>query len=110
MRDQIVSLSLAAANHLIGESLDEKKQKALVADFFTAVPDEVKSLSGDLEVVTAVPLTDAERKKYTDALGAENVTFTVDPAILGGVIVRSESEQVDASYASQLVELRESLG
>lgn len=110
MRDQIVSLSMAAANHLIGQSLDEKKQKSLVGDFFTALPDEAKSLSGDLEVVTAVPLTDAERKKYADALGAENVSFTVDPSILGGVIVRSESEQVDASYAAQLVEMRESLG
>jgi len=109
MREQIVSLSIAAANHLIGTGLDEKKQKALVADFFASVPPEAKALEGPLTVITAVPLTAAEQTKFKKELGADDVTFTVDTRILGGVIVRAGGQQVDASYRSQLSEMRASL-
>jgi F0F1-type ATP synthase delta subunit len=74
------------------------------------MPAEAKTLTGALEVVTAVPLTEAEQMKYTTALDAESVKFSVDPAILGGVIVRTDTgRQVDASYAKQLAQLRASL-
>jgi F-type H+-transporting ATPase subunit b len=110
MRDQVVSLSMAAANHLIDSSLDTRKQKALVKDFFTAIPAEAQNLSGALEVITAVPLTEAEQMKYSTALGGDSVEFLVDPSILGGVIVRTESgQQVDASFSRQLAQMRASL-
>lgn len=109
MREQIVSLSIAAANHLIATGLDDKKQKALVADFFASVPAEAKALDGPLTVVTAVPLTAAEQNKFKKELGSDDVTFSVDTRILGGVIVRAGGQQVDASYRSQLSEMRASL-
>jgi F-type H+-transporting ATPase subunit b len=109
MRDQIVSLSVAAANHLIGSNLDEKKQHALVSDFFSKVPAGAKNLGESVTVVTAVPLNDTERKKFEKDLGAKNIDFQVDPAILGGVIVRGGGQQVDGSFASQLSSLRSSL-
>lgn len=109
MRDQIVSLSIAAANHLIGVGLDESRQRRVVEDFFTAIPDEAKRLGGELEVITAVPLTGDEQAKFRRALNSDDITFAVDPAILGGVIVRAPGEQVDASFAHQLDGLRMSL-
>lgn len=109
MREQIVDLSIAAANRLIGASLDEKRQRAIITEFFTAVPEEAKTLSGALTVITAIPLTEAEQKKFKTALGTETITFEVDPAILGGVIVRGGGREVNASFANQLAELRAAL-
>ncbi len=109
MRDQIVSLSIAAANHLIATELSESRQRDVVDEFFTAIPDEAKELVGSLEVVTAVPLTDKEQARFKDVLGSDDMTFTTNPGILGGVIVRAEGEQVDASFASQLSEMRVAL-
>lgn len=109
MRDQIVALSLAAANQLVVTGLDEKKQKEVVKNFFTAVPAEVKGLSGAVEVVTAIPLTAAEQKKFKSEIGTDEVTFVTDPSILGGVVVRGEGQQVDASFISQMGEMRNAL-
>lgn len=109
MRDQIASLSTAAAGHLIGQNLDEKKQRALVTDFFTALPKDAKKLTGEVTVITAVPLSAEEQKKFQKELGAKEIMFKVDPGILGGVIVRAGGQQIDGSYAFQLTELRASL-
>ncbi len=109
MRDQIVALSLAAANHLIGQNLDEKKQIQYVQQFFTSLPPEAKKLSGDVTVITAVPLKAEEQKKFQKELGAKQIIYRVDPSILGGVIVRAGGEQVDGSFANQLAALRSSL-
>lgn len=109
MRDQIVSLSIAAANHLIAAELSESRQRDVVDEFFTAIPEEAKDLAGSLEIVTAVPLTDKEQARFEEVLGSDDVTFTTNPGILGGVIVRAEGEQVDASFASQLSEMRAAL-
>lgn len=109
MRDQISSLSVAAAGHLIGENLDTKKQHEIVADFFTALPKDAKKLGGDVTVITAVPLKADEQKKFETAFGSKTITFRVDPAILGGVIVRAGGQQIDNSYAYHLTSLRSSL-
>lgn len=109
MRDQIVSLSMAAANRLVDSGLDEDKQKDVVADFFTSLPSEAKGLGEDVTVVTAVPLTDKEKSKYSKELGTENIVYQVDPGILGGVVVRSGGQEVDSSFRSQLAEMRAQL-
>lgn len=109
MRDQIVSLSMAAANHLIGESLDETQQRQIVDSFFTSLPAEASTLAAPLEVVTAVPLTDAEQQKIRQSLSGQEVSFSSDPSILGGVIIRGQGEQVDASFRTQLTQMREQL-
>ena len=38
LRSQVAAISIAAANKLVGESLDEKRQHQLISDFFSRVP------------------------------------------------------------------------
>ncbi|MBZ0274817.1 MAG: F0F1 ATP synthase subunit B [Anaerolineae bacterium] len=105
LRGQVAAISIAVAQRLIGETLDEKRQQALINDFFAKVPAEAKSLSGSVEVISAMPLSDDEQAKAKKEIGAANVTFTVDPSILGGLIVRSADKVVDASVRSGLGEV-----
>ncbi len=109
MRDQIVSLSMAAANRLVDSGLDEKQQKSVVEDFFTNLPSEAKGMGEEVTVVTAVPLTDKEKTKYSKELGTETIAYQVDPSILGGVVVRSGGQEVDNSFSSQLAAMRAQL-
>ena len=109
-RGQIASIAIAAANKLVGEALDEKKQRALVADFFSQVPADVAALSGDsAEVTSALPLTADEQKSVESALKAESVEFKVNPNILGGLIVRVGDKVVDNSVSAQMNALKDSL-
>lgn len=105
LRDQVLNISMAVAQRLIGENLDEKKQKAIVDDFFSKVPAEAKAMSGSVEVISAMPLSDAEQSKAKSEIGADDVTFVVDPKILGGLIVRSGDRVVDGSIRSGLADL-----
>ena len=109
LRSQVAAISIAVAQQLIGEALDAKKQQALINDFFAKVPAEAKSLSGDVEVVSAMPLSDAEQKKAIKEIGSDKVTFRVDPAILGGLIVRSGDRVVDGSVRSGLGDIAQRL-
>lgn len=110
MRSQVAAIAVAAANKVVGESLDEKRQRALIDDFFAAVPADATAVSGESAVVTsALPLTDAEQAKIKSSLKAASVEFKVNPAILGGLIVRVGDQVVDSSVASQMTALRESL-
>ena len=97
MRGQIASLAVAASQKLIGESLDEKRQHALIDEFFSGVKEgkvvvlEGEGLSGaSAEVTSAVPLSDAEQETIKKDVLAKvgdqaAVTFRVDPSILGGL-------------------------
>jgi F-type H+-transporting ATPase subunit b len=105
LRSQVASISMAVSQRLIGESLDAKRQQALIDDFFTKVPAEAKSLSGHVEVVSAMPLSDSERGKVKKEIGASEVEFSVDPGILGGLIIRAGDRVVDGSVRSNLTEL-----
>lgn len=102
MRGQVASLAMAAAQHLIGEAMDAQKQQALVAEFFASAPENVKNLSGTIEVVSALPLTDAEQEKIRQQTGAEKANFRVDPEILGGLIIRAGDRVIDGSVRSGL--------
>lgn len=110
LRGQVAAISIAAANKLVGESLDEKRQRQLIDDFFSKVPAEVSSLQGETaEVTSALPLTPAEQKSAEKALGAKSVQFKVDPSILGGLVVRVGDRVVDDSVANRMNALQESL-
>ncbi|MBL7161954.1 MAG: F0F1 ATP synthase subunit B [Anaerolineales bacterium] len=122
MRGQIASLAIAASQKLIGESLDEKRQHALINEFFSGVKDgkvlvlEGESLSGtSAEIISAVPLNDGEqgtiKKDVLVKVGEQaTVTFRVDPSILGGLVLRIGDKVLDSSVAGQLEDLRQSLG
>ena len=109
LRSQVAAISMAAANRLVGEALDEKKQRSLISDFFSKVPEGVSADGGTATVTSALPLTDAELKKVKSSLGAENVEVNVNPNILGGLIVRVGDQVVDSSVASQMSELSSSM-
>lgn len=110
LRDQVLNISTAVASRILGEQLDSKKQKALVDSFISDLPEGAKNLSGAVEVTSAMPLSDAEQSKVQKAIGADSVTFSVDPAILGGLVVRSADRVVDGSVRSNLNKLSGSLG
>lgn len=110
LRGQVVGIAIAAANKLVGESLDDARQRAILVDFFAKVPASVSSLQGDhAEVTSALPLTDAEQAKAKTALNASDVAFKIDPSILGGLVVRVGDQVVDDSVAGQMSAMRESL-
>ena len=120
LRNQVASLAIAAAQKLIGEALDEKRQRVLIDQFFSGVKAgnvivlEDSVLKGaTAEITSALPLTDAEkdavRSDITSKVGAQTVAFRVDPDILGGLIVKVGDKVLDGSVAGQLEGLRERL-
>ena len=114
LRGQIAALAIAASNKLIGESLDRRRQEAIIADFFAKVPAEVKSdlagVAGEAEVISAVPLTPEEQARVRSELSLSAASFKVDPKLLGGLRVRVGDKVVDGSIAAQLESLHASLG
>ena len=64
LRGQVAALAIAAAQKLVGESLDEKRQHVLLSEFFSGVKSgkvvvlKGADLSGSTaEVISALPLT-----------------------------------------------------
>ena len=110
LRGQVAAISIAAAYKLVGESLDEKRQHELIADFFSQVSADAMALSGDrAEVTSALPLTDREQADVKKKLKVAEVLFKVDPTILGGVVVRVGDQVIDDSVASRVSALSELL-
>lgn len=121
VRGQVASLAIAAAQKLIGESLDDQRQHTLLNEFFSGVRSgrvvvlEESSLSGaSAEVTSALPLTNDEQETIKrDILSrvgqAATVTFRVDPSILGGIIIRVGDKVLDSSISGQLSDLKQSL-
>ncbi|MGV2434879.1 MAG UNVERIFIED_CONTAM: F0F1 ATP synthase subunit B [Anaerolineae bacterium] len=105
LRNQIAAISVALANRLIGESIDAQKQEALISDFFAKVPAQAKSIKGTVEVVSALPLSDTEKQRIANEINAQSVNYTVNPNILGGLILRGEDSVVDGSVRTSLNEL-----
>jgi len=104
-RDQIVALSIAAAERLIGDALDEKRAKAIVKRFFAEVPAEAKGLGKQIVVTSALPLADDEKTELKKVTGADEVEYKVDPAILGGLVIRAGDKVVDGSVRGDLTAL-----
>ncbi|MBN2501871.1 MAG: F0F1 ATP synthase subunit B [Anaerolineales bacterium] len=121
VRGQIASLAMAATQKLIGEALDEKRQRTLIDQFFSGVKAgkvavlEGVHVSGENAVVTsAVPLTDQEQETVkTDVvskLGKDaQVSFKVDPRILGGLRVQVGGKVLDGSVSGNLESMRQNL-
>jgi F-type H+-transporting ATPase subunit b len=121
LRGQVAALSIAAAQRLIGEAMDDKRQHALLDEFFSGVKAgklvvlEGAELTGDLaEVTSALPLSKEEQEavktNVLDKMGAKtNVEFHVDPQILGGLVIRVGDKVLDGSVSGQLEGLRKTL-
>ena len=120
LRGQVAALAISGAQKLVGDALDEKRQHALLSDFFAGVKDgkvvvlDSADFKGDAaEVTSALPLTDAEqetvKKDVLAKAGAQAVTFRVDPAILGGLVIKVGDKVVDGSVAGKLEGLRQNM-
>ena len=129
LRGQVVTLAIAAAQKLIGESLlqDKNRQQALVQEFFSGIKDgkviiledgDIDKLSAEKVTVTsALPLDDAEQKliqkDFISSAGEgkekPNFVFNVDPSILGGLVIKVGDRIVDGSVSAQLEDLRTQL-
>ena len=121
LRGQVAALAVAAAQKVVGESLDAKRQHALIEEFFSGVKKgkvvllEGETVSGaSAEVTSALPLTkkeqDAVKKDVVGQLGdSATISFRVDPAILGGLIIRVGDKVLDGSVSGKLENLRQTL-
>ena len=122
VRGQVAALAMAATQKLVGDALDKNRQHALINEFFSGIEAgkvvvlEDAGLSGaSAEVTSALPLNDAEQLKVKQdvlsKLGEQaTVTFRIDPAILGGLVIRVGDKVLDGSVAGQLEDLRSKLG
>lgn len=121
LRGQVAALAIAAAQRIIGEALDEKRQHALIEEFFSGVKAgkviliEGESFSGaSAEVTSALPLTSEEQETVrSDIFGkigsGATISFRVDPSILGGLVIRVGDKVLDGSVSGKLQGLRQSL-
>lgn len=121
LRNQVVTLTIAATQKLIGESLTQERQRALLQEFFSGVKAgkvallEGAELKGNTaEITSALPLTEQEQEiirkemlQKVDKVAA--ISFRVDPTILGGLVVRVGDRVVDGSVAGQVQQMRQSL-
>lgn len=121
LRSQIASLAIAAAQKLIGEALDEKRQHALLEEFFSGVKsgkvvvlEGVEMSGAAAEVISALPLLpheqEAVKKDILSKMGEQaTVSFRVDPSIMGGLIIKVGDKVLDGSVLGQLESLKQSL-
>jgi len=126
LRSQVAALSIAAANKLIGEALDEQRQRRLIDEFFSGIKagrvvvleeqeiEQAKAGEVMAIVTSALPLTKDEQKVVSsglvEQLGQEPaIEFKVDPSILGGLVIRIGDRVIDGSVGGRLEALRESL-
>lgn len=121
LRGQVAALAIAAAQKLIGEALDEKRQHALIEEFFSGVKEGKVTLLEDealigasAEITSALPLTkkeqDTVRSEIVERMGSgATISFRVDPNILGGLVIRVGDKVLDSSVSGKLQGLRQSL-
>ena len=121
VRGQIAALAMAATQKLVGETLDEVRQHALLTEFFSGIKaGKVVVLEGaqfagaSAEITSALPLTEEEQATVKDDVLAKigdqaSVIFRIDPSILGGLVIRVGDKVLDNSVAGMLEELRKNL-
>lgn len=121
LRGQVAALAIAAAQKLVGEALDDRRQHALIDEFFSGTKsgkvlllEDASSLQGQsAEVTSALPLNAAEQNCVKEDIlakvGAQAVAFRVDPGILGGLVIKVGDKVVDGSVSGKLEGLRQTL-
>jgi F-type H+-transporting ATPase subunit b len=121
LRGQIAALAISVAQKLIGNILDDQRQHVLIDEFFSGIQKgrvsvlEDASIEGtSAEVTSALPLSDEEKeivkRDILSKVGTQaTISFRVDPAILGGLVVKVGDKLLDASVAGQLESLHQSM-
>ena len=120
IRGEVAVLAMAATQKLIGEALDETRQRTLIDEFFSGIKGGKVLLLGDTniqgssaEVTSAISLSDVEQVAITEninsRIGAQDVSFRVDSSILGGLVIKVGDRVLDGSVEGKLEGLRRSL-
>jgi len=120
LRGQVAALAISAAQKLVGEALDDRRQHALIDEFFSGTKsgkvqllDDASLKGQSAEVTSALPLSDYEqncvKQDILAKVGAQAVAFRVDPGILGGLVIKVGDKVVDGSVSGRLEGLRENL-
>ena len=120
LRGQVAALAIAAAQKLVGESLDERRQHALIDEFFSGTKsgkivllDDANLRGQAAEVTSALPLNayeqDCVKQDILAKVGAQAVAFRVDPAILGGLVIKVGDKVLDGSVSGRLEGLKQNL-
>src|SRR5512140_29742 len=120
LRGQVAALAIAAAQKLVGEALDEKRQHALIDEFFSGTKagkivmlTDASARGQSAEVTSALPLNSYEQGCVRDDIlakaGAQAVAFRVDPSILGGLVIRVGDKVLDGSVSGKLEGLKQNL-
>ena len=118
LRGQVAALAIAAAQKLVGESLDEQRQHILIDEFFAGtrsgkivVLDDANIQGQSAEVTSALPLSADEqncvKEDVLSKVGAKAVTFHVDPGILGGLVIKVGDKVLDGSVLGKLEGLKQ---
>jgi F-type H+-transporting ATPase subunit delta len=121
--DQLKAVSAIAAKAKIGGLVGSFLQVAARNRRLSAVPAMIgafRQIAADhrgeasAEVTSAHALTAAQEKELKDTLkgvAGKDVAFTVtvDPSLLGGLIVKMGSRQIDSSLRTKLSSLKSSL-
>ena len=128
LRSQVASLAIAVSNKIIGETLDERRQRRLIDEFFSGIQagrvvilDEEElewaKRAGAMtaHVTTALPLSPDEQETVANNLAEHlgdrpELEFEVDPSILGGLVIKIGDRIIDGSVAGKLTILQEQLG
>jgi F-type H+-transporting ATPase subunit b len=123
LRSQVAALAVAAAEKIMGETLDERRQRDLLQEFFSGIRtgrvtllESASATGGSAEVTSALPLTPEEEEtvkrdvlRVMGSTDGGSVSFRVDPDILGGLVVRVGDKVMDGSVVGQLQGLKQSL-
>lgn len=120
LRGQVAALAIAAAQKLVGEALDDRRQHALIDEFFSGTKsgkvtllDETDLKGQSAEVTSALPLNADEQSCVKEDIlakvGAQAVSFRVDPGILGGLVIKVGDKVLDGSVSGKLEGLKQSL-
>ncbi|MEW6275937.1 MAG: F0F1 ATP synthase subunit delta [Bacillota bacterium] len=103
------------ANNFLYLLIDHKREMFLhdIVAYFTGMANRARNLV-QVEVTSAVELTEEEREKLNEVL--EKITckkvraeYSVDPSLIGGVVVRIGDRVIDGSVKTRLAGMREHL-
>lgn len=98
------------------ELVTKKGRESILSTIASSFQDQVNKYKGitPLTIISAVPLSETAKNKIVEKVkgtvsGTLEVTEKIDPALIGGFIVRMDDKQIDASVASQLDNLKQRL-
>lgn len=110
--DRVHPTTMSIVSFLI--EADRARDLSKIADRVAAIAAEERAREV-AEVRSAVPLSDAQRERLTQALSRATgkqveVKVVVDPTVMGGVVARVGDEVFDGSVASRLEDAKQALG